>query len=435
MCKNGFLKGIPGFVAVFFVLCAFSSAYGSGFGIFTQSASSLGQGSAVVAHTDSPSTIFFNPALMNKLEGTQVELGTTLLFPQREFRSDSTGNTFETKDTVFFPSTFYITHKFNDKISAGLGVFNPFGLGTDWGGTWEGRYLATKSEMAVYNINPTVSYQILPGLSLAAGLDIVVLDATLENKINLSGIAGFPAGTFPDAGQKFSGDGTGIGFNIGMAADLGKDFSLGASYRSEVKVEPTGNVTFDIPNGIPEPLNSIVRASLRNAGAKTQITLPQQVYAGIAYKGFDPLTLEVGMRWEGWSSFNQLKIDFDQPIAGNSSSVQTRNWKDTFAIDFGAKYKLNDTVSLLGGYLYGQNPVPDSTFEPAIPDSDTHLFCIGTDLKFKKLSLALAYAYQLQLDRTKNNAIGDPFSPGTGTANGRYSTDMHLFAVSLAYRF
>ena len=74
------------FVFSFILLCN-AKCFGSGFGIFTQSASSLGQGAAVVAHTDSPSTIFFNPALMNKLDGTQVELGTTLLFPHREFNS------------------------------------------------------------------------------------------------------------------------------------------------------------------------------------------------------------------------------------------------------------------------------------------------------------------------------------------------------------
>jgi long-chain fatty acid transport protein len=431
MFRDWLFKVFSGSITIFCFLYGIQNADGSGFGIFTQSASSLGQGSAVVAHTDSPSTIFFNPALMNKLEGTQVEIGTTLLFPERNFRSDSTGNTYETKDEVFFPSTFYATHKFNEKISAGLGVFNPFGLGTDWGGNWEGRYLATKSEMATYDINPAVSFQILPGLSLAAGLDILVLDATLENKINLSGVAGLPAGTLPDAGQKFSGDGTGIGFNIGMAADLGKDVSLGVSYRSEIKVDAEGNVSFDIPNGIPDALSGL----FPNTGAKTQITLPQQVYAGIAYKGFDPLTMEVGMRWEDWSSFNQLKIDFDQPVAGSTTAIQARNWKDTFAIDFGARYKINDTVSLLGGYLYGQNPVPDSTFEPAIPDSDTHLFCVGTDLNFHKFSIALAYAYQLQLDRTKNNSLGDPVSPGTGTANGKYSTDIQLVAASLAYRF
>ena len=117
----------------------------------------------------------------------------------------TTGNTFETKDDVFFPSTFYITHKFNEKVSAGLGVFNPFGLGNDWGDTWEGKYLATNSEMVTYTINPTISYQIMPGVSLAIGLDILILDATLENKINLSANAGVPPGTLPDAGQKFTG--------------------------------------------------------------------------------------------------------------------------------------------------------------------------------------------------------------------------------------
>jgi long-chain fatty acid transport protein len=110
-------KGLSVFVAFISIAGMVQNAHASGFGIFTQSASSLGQGSAVVAHTDSPSTIFFNPALMNTLSGTQVELGTTMLFPNREYESPS-GNSFETKDTVFFPSTFYITHKFNDKVSA-----------------------------------------------------------------------------------------------------------------------------------------------------------------------------------------------------------------------------------------------------------------------------------------------------------------------------
>lgn len=400
-------KKVSAILSFFAISAAMQNAYASGFGIFTQSASSLGQGAAVVAHTDSPSTIFFNPALMNKLDGTQVEIGTTLLFPSREFRSDVTGQTFETKDTVFFPSTFYITHKFNKMISAGLGVFNPFGLGTDWGDTWEGRYIATNSEMTTFDINPAISFQVTPNLSFAAGLDILVLDTTLASKINL-GI---------DVGQKFTGDGTGIGFNLGLLYDITRDISLGASYRSEIKVGINGQGIFD--QQIP--------GVLENSAGKADITLPQQVFAGIAYKGFDPLILEAGMRWEDWSSFRQLKVDFAN---GMQVPPQVRNWKDTFAFNFGAQYKLNDTVTLRGGYLYGQNPVPDSTFEPAIPDSDTHLFCVGTGLNFSKFTIDLAYAYQLQEDRTKNNAIGAPFP-----ANGKYSTAINLLAASLKYRF
>ncbi|MCE5265880.1 MAG: OmpP1/FadL family transporter [Deltaproteobacteria bacterium] len=380
--------------------------HASGFGIFTQSASSLGQGAAVVSHTESPSAIFFNPALMNNLDGTQVEIGTTLLFPSREFKSSSTGQSVEGKDRVFYPSTFYATHKFNNRISAGVGVFSPFGLGSDWGDTWEGRYIATNSEMTTFDINPAVSFRLTPKISLAAGIDILLLDTTFEGKLNLG----------VDIGQKFKGDGTGYGYNLGLLYDITKNIAFGASYRSEIKVDITGQGTFD--RQIP--------GLLVNSEGKTDLTLPQQLFAGISYKGFNPLTLEAGMRWEDWSSFKQLKVVF----ANGLQSLQVRNWSDTYAFNFGAQYRLNDSVVLRAGYLYGQNPVPDSTFDPTIPDSNTHLFCVGTGLNFGEFTMDLAYAYQLQADRTKNNAVGAP-TP----ANGEYSTDIHIVAASLKYRF
>ncbi|NTV97240.1 MAG: glycosyltransferase, partial [Thiobacillus sp.] len=226
--------------------------------------------------------------------------------------------------------------KFSDKISAGLGVFNPFGLGTDWGDTWEGRYLATKSEMATYNINPAVSFQVLPWLSVAAGLDIMILDATLENKINLTGATMGVFGPLPDANQKFDGDGTGVGFNVGMAADLTKDVTLGFAYRSEISVDPEGDVSFAIPGSIPEPLYSGLRSTFTNSGAKTHITLPQQIYAGVAYKGLPRWIFEAGMRWEGWSSFKHLKVNLDNGLT--SSRI---------LIGFGSRVIITTTKSII----------------------------------------------------------------------------------------
>lgn len=410
MHKTKFHKvSIGFFLFLFLISTAAQNAHASGYAIFTQSASSLGQGAAVVSHTDSPSTIFFNPALMNKLDGTQVEIGTTLLFPEREFTSDATGRTYKTQDDVFYPSTFYVTHQINSVVSAGLGFFSPFGLGTDWGDTWEGRYISTKSEMETYNINPTVSVKVMPGLSLAAGVDIIFLNATFEKKIN-SGM-GF------DISQKFKGDGTGVGCNFGLLYDITKDISLGVGYRSEVKVDIDGDGSFD-----PQvPLFNLVDAS-----GHTNVTLPQQIFAGVSYKGFERWVIEAGMRWEDWSSFRSLNVNLDSGL----DSSQPRNWKDTFAYNIGIQYKYNDTLTLRAGYLYGQNPVPDSTFDPIIPDSDTHLFSVGTGLKFGNLTVDLAYAYQLQEDRDKRNDIGAP-----AAANGKYTTYMNIVAASLKYSF
>jgi long-chain fatty acid transport protein len=408
-------------------------AYGSGFIIDTQGASSLGQGAATVAHTDYASAIYFNPALINKLEGTQVELGTTLLFPSSKFKSDVTGKTFKIERDVFYPSTFYLTHKINDKVSAGLGVFNPFGLRTKWSENWEGRYIITNSEMQTYNINPVVSYQITPYIAVAAGLDFLFLDATLEKKINLSLLTSpFP---FPDGGQKFKGDGNGVGYNLGILFEPHKNISIGASYRSKIKVDIDGDATFDLPPGSPPFISELFPDTPGN----TDITLPQQTYLGIYYKGFDPLTFEVALRWEGWSTYDQLKINLDKPVAGSKTSFSKKDWKNTYTVSIGAKYQLNDKVAFLAGYLYGGNPIPDKTFDPTIPDAKTHQWSIGTDIKYKKLRFALAYAYQKWQSRNKSNSIDDTpddgFFNSATSANGEYNSDLHVIGITLNYRF
>jgi len=412
--------------ALLLLACLPAAALASGFGIFTQSASSLGQAAAVVAHMDDPSAIFFNPALMHRLEGTQLQVGTTLIFPDREY-SGLTGQRTRTGDSLFYPSTLFVTHRVSDRLSAGLGVFTPFGLGTDWGGTWDGRYLATRSEMITLNVNPVASYRITPRLALAAGIDILYLDTTLERKINLNGLNAaiggvLGTGPFPDVGQKFAGDGTGIGFNLGLLYDLGDTLSVGVSYRSPIKVGVKGRGTFD-----PQ-----IPGLLTDSPGRADLTLPQQVFAGVCYTGFEPLTLEAGLRWEDWSSFRELVVGLDN----GAVSYAPKNWKSTFAYNLGVRYRLNETVALLAGYLYSDNPVPDGTFEPSIPDSDTHLFCVGTELDYRNLRFSISYAYQLLAGRDKENLIGDPYGlPGTGTANGRYRSDLHMLSAGVTVKF
>ncbi|MBW1939996.1 MAG: TonB-dependent receptor [Deltaproteobacteria bacterium] len=402
---------------VFTVLCTTSTVYGSGFGIFAHGASALGQADSVIAHADEPSAIFFNPALINDLPGTQMEIGTKLIVPCREFKSDLSGNTVDGENNVYFPSTFFISHSFNDTVTAGLGVFNPFGLGTEWDDDWEGRYIATKSEIKTYTINPAVSYRITPRISFAAGVDFLWFDATLEKNIPT------PAG---DIGQKFSGDGNGFGYNLGILLDISDKISLGISYRSEIDVDIDGDASFNLPSPSPPKLIE----SFPNTGGKTDITLPQQIFAGISYQASDQLTLETGLRWEDWSSFKDLTIDLDEKVGGQSSVTTLRDWNSTFSWNIGGKYAVNEVFSILSGYRYGNNPAPDKTFDPSIPASDSHLFCIGTDIKFKKFKVAMSYVYQLQEDRNKNNEVG-----GSAAANGEYESALHLLGISLVYRF
>ncbi|MBI4825629.1 MAG: TonB-dependent receptor [Nitrospirae bacterium] len=425
MKKTTLLKVMSFLMLSLLIFCPAQDVHSSGFAIYTQGADSLGQGNSVTAHLKAPSAIFINPALINQLDGTQLELGTTFISPSREFTSD-TGATFKAEHNIFLPSTLFVTRKFNDKLSFGLGVFSPFGLGSEWSPTWEGRYIATRSELTTININPVISYRVLPNLAVAAGFDYVFLDASLENKIN------FSAFSLADGNKRFEGDGGGYGYNLGLLYNLTDDIAIGASYRSTVEIEAEGTASFDLPAGLP------IAPLFPDTNGTVTITLPQQIHAGVAFKGIDKLTLEAGIRWEGWSSYDQFKVDLEKAVAGSKVSIVPKNWDDTTSVLFGGEYQLNDMIALRAGYLKAGNPVPDETFEPAIPDADTDIYTIGAGIKRNNLKVDLAYGFQKVHERQKNNTIDDNTATPLNSAlsaNGKYRTAIHMLGANVSYRF
>lgn len=401
-------------------MAAPSRAGASGFAVYTHGAKELGMQNSVIAHSEGPASNYHNPALITGSEGTQIEAGTTLIFPSREFKSAQTGKTEKTESQVFYPSTLFLTHQLNDRLTSGLGIFSPFGLGTDWGKDWEGRYLATNSEMQTFNINPNIGWKVNDKLSVAGGLDFLLLDATLERNINFSGLG------LSDGEQKFEGDGDGLGYNLGLVYRQNDDWSFGASYRSGIKVDVDGDATFKLPD-------ESLRAFFPNTGGSTEIELPAQLFFGLCYQGIDKLTLEVGARWEDWSSYKELAFEFDQSVAGTRTpDPEKKDWKDVMSYSIGAKYDLNDTFAILGGYRFDNNPVPDDTFEPAIPASDKHSISVGVNKRFGNVVAGVSYYYEKYESRKKNNDLGARLG---GTANGEYNTDAHMVSASVAYEF
>ena len=74
LCAVGLMLALP-----------LSSAQAGAFSIFEHGARAMGRASAFVAAPDDPSAIFFNPAGLAYLEGTQAYLGATLIVPVGKF--------------------------------------------------------------------------------------------------------------------------------------------------------------------------------------------------------------------------------------------------------------------------------------------------------------------------------------------------------------
>ncbi len=404
---------------LFGTMAAPSRVGASGFAVYTHGAKELGMQNNVIAHSEGPASNYHNPALITESKGTQIEVGTTLIFPSRKFKSAETGKTERTESQVFYPSTLFLTHQLNDKFTSGLGIFSPFGLGTDWGKDWEGRYLATNSEVQTFNINPNIAWKVNDKLSVGGGLDFLLFDASLEKNVYVP--------LLPDAEQEFDGDGDGIGFNLGFAYRPNEDWAFGTSYRSGIKVDVDGNATFKLPD-------ASLRAILPNTDGSTEIELPAQAFLGLCYQGIDKVTIEVGGRWEGWSSYEELAFEFDEPVGpeGKKTHVIEKDWKDTWSYSIGAKYDLNDTFAIMGGYRFDDNPVPDDTFEPAIPASDKHAISLGFNGRIGNLVAGISYYYEKYESRKKDTNLGASLG---GTANGEYNTDAHMVSASVAYEF
>ncbi|MDX1764373.1 MAG: OmpP1/FadL family transporter [bacterium] len=402
--------------------------YGSGFGVFTQGASALGQSNAVVSHHDTPSAIFFNPALITNIPGTQAEWGSTGVLARREFKSDFTGSKTDSDDSLEIPSHFYLTHGVNEELSLGLGLFFPFGLTTHWPDDWDGRYLATESQIITVDINPVIAYNVTPRITVAAGISYLYLDALLKNNINLTDLTGSAFGPLADGKQKLTGDGDGWGYNAGLAVKLTDDIVFGASYRSQIHVDIDGDVDFRLPDLSPAA-GAALYPLFADSEAKTDLTLPQQLCFGLSYSGIDRLTIEMGARWEDWRSYDELVIK----LGDGTISRRETDWRDTWSYNVGARYSMGEGLVLLGGYMYGQDAVPDRSFEPSVPDSDFHLFTVGSELQINKnWSFDMAYGLELHENRHKENAVGLLVG---GAANGDYDQRIHLFAGSLRYRF
>jgi len=172
-----------GFGIGFILLALATKAGASGFRIIDQSAAATGQVDAFVAQADNPSAIYYNPAGLTQQSGTRIEAGANIFILRTEHTSP-TGDKEDMLKKEHYPLFGYLVSDLGtEQWRFGIGVNSPFGLATDWSETGFSRYISTHTEMNTININPTVAYQILPGLSVAAGLDYLYSELELKRQI------------------------------------------------------------------------------------------------------------------------------------------------------------------------------------------------------------------------------------------------------------
>ena len=109
--------------------------YAQGFSVNEHSTCAMGRaGTGVAAPCDDGSAMVFNPAGLALMAAgsTVFTLNGTFIAPSGNFTDDATGLRSNLKDRVFPIPAVYLAHGFSDKFAAGIGLFAPYGLTTDW---------------------------------------------------------------------------------------------------------------------------------------------------------------------------------------------------------------------------------------------------------------------------------------------------------------
>lgn len=415
-------------------LCLTTATFASGFAIIENGASGMGQafaGAAAVA--EDPSTIYFNPAGMMYLEGTQVTVGMHIIKSEAEFKNKGstltnitgTNEGGDAGDTFFVPN-FYYVRDFGEKYKFGLGVNAPFGLGTEYKSGWMGRYTSTKSEVKAININPSVAFRANDKLSIGLGFNIQYLEATLEKDINQLAF-----GRSDDARVKMNGDSWAMGFNGGIIYEVLPSTRLGFHYRSEVSHELEGDIKFKNLSPVFPTLPGIGNKFV-NQDVTAGIDTPSTFSFSLTHQLNDKLTLLGDVTFTKWSNFEELRIEGDN---GAIPSLTEEKWNDVFRYSLGMKYAYNSNWTFRTGIALDETPIDDKYRTSRIPGDDRTWLSFGASYyPSESLTIDVGYSH-LWVEDAKIDEEFTVAGVGTGTLKGEFEADVDILSVQATWKF
>ena len=417
-------------------------ASAAGFALIEQSASGMGNAFAGAAATaEDASTVFYNPAGMSQIKGTQVTVGAHLIDLSVKFSNSAStkpaaivtnplgGNGGDAGDQAVVPNLYFVM-PIGDRLNFGIGANVPFGLKTEYDDNWAGRFQGIKTDIKTYNINPSLSFKVTDTFAIGAGVNYQHLDADLTNAVVL--------GPNTEGRAKLDANDDAWGWNIGVLFQPTPATRIGASYRSKLDYKLEGSTTVTTASGaVVAPVSGATNAD---------VTLPDSFSLSLAQKLNDQWEFLADATFTHWSEINRINI-----VNSNNGTLRDSlvlNFDDTWRYSIGANYKLNEEWTLKTGVAYDQSPVKGATSRTVrLPDNDRTWVSIGAAMKVKqsgKLDFGYSHIFikDADINFTRSQQSQTPPStvptPAVGTAStvaGSYTGSVDIFSVQYSLRF
>lgn len=428
----------------------------SGFQILEQSTARLGTAYAGTASiADDATTAFFNPAAMSRLAEPEISIAGHVLGIDSRFgnrgsmaaagtplQQPLTGPEGATEEPGFAGGLFLV-QPLAPRWTFGLGVSAPFGLVSEYDNNTRVRYHATRSELTVINVNPSVAYEVNDRLSLGFGLSYQRADIRLDNSVDsfaacagaggpLVGCAtthGGPANGMADSQSSIDGDDDAIVADVSLHWQPTGRTALGVIWRQGADFTLSGNADVTLSKSCAaDPFCSGALQSLQGP-VRADAGLPDTLTASVSHRILDRWTLHGDLAWTEWSSLQQVEIV--NPDSAMEVSVLDLNYDDTVRAAVGASFHAADRIQWRFGIAFDETPQDDPQFvTPRIPDADRLWASIGLNYRLgPDASMDVGYAH-LFVDDSSINSIEQG-----NRLSGQFDNEVDILGLQFNWRY
>ncbi len=447
------MEGIKKRLLLASVLCLLwtGAALGAGFSLYEAGVKGTALGGAFTATADDGSAIFYNPAGLAFLEGTELDLNLMPVLPSAEFTGAYTldGVTYPTGRTTeqTFPIPGAYFYKNDGNITYGIGFYAPFGLGVEWvdPDAWVGREISYDVHLATVYVTPVVAWKVSEDVALSVGMDVAHSDITLQRRMfseAYGDVIEFEAVDVEIAG------GSRLNFtpSAGALIKASDRLTFGVMYHHQ-KTMAIDEGTLTLTNVAPDQFAADVDTMIADLGGgthtgRTELKLPHILSLAVAYQLSERFRVEFDAVHFGWSHFDEITLDF-----GDEALNQTipEAYKDVWQLRFGAAYDVNEKLTLMGGYIRDKSPQPVEAMSPLLPDSDRDDFSVGVQYDLSE-RVTLTGTYMSVNFKERGNVVDgrqvvfpeEVAEYGIGpypNPAGSYDSYADILGVGLTYRF
>ena len=306
----------------------------------------------LVAQADNAESAFAAPAGMSRLDGTHITVQTMYITSLADFEVDqdettiSGGDPDKGTDPMIIPSIYYV-RQFSDRWHGGLSLTVPSGFGSDYGGTWSGRYETVDFSLVYVALTPAVSYRVNDQLSLGVAMGINYTAEDSEVKI-------------PQPGAERDGkitsdlDGVGVNVTLSLLYEFTDRTRAGIAWTSDSDADLEGNVR--LRNLEPGFDKIATELGIKNINTEITNTLPQRMLAGVYHEFDSGNYFTVDGMWMKFSDFSVSNIKLN----GNDVNVSVPEiYNDIYAGTVGMGFPANERLTYKIGAMYVSKAVDD----------------------------------------------------------------------------